>query len=128
MSKKDYTVGYGKPPKAGQFKPGQSGNKKGRPKGSNNLSTDLAEELQEKIIVKEGGVSRKLSKQRAMIKAVIAKALQGDSRATTVFLNMFFKLIPPDDDQSLDADFSPTDLNIIKEFEAQILATAKKKK
>ena len=33
MSKKtEYEVGYKKPPKSGQFKPGQSGNRKGRPK------------------------------------------------------------------------------------------------
>ena len=31
-------VGYGKPPKHSQFKPGQSGNPQGRPKGSRNSS------------------------------------------------------------------------------------------
>jgi hypothetical protein len=30
----NYGVGYGKPPKASQFSPGQSGNPKGRPKGA----------------------------------------------------------------------------------------------
>ena len=29
----DYEVGYGKPPKSKRFKPGASGNPKGRPKG-----------------------------------------------------------------------------------------------
>ncbi len=40
-------IGYGRPPKAGQFKPGQSGNPQGRPKGSTNLATDLSAELAE---------------------------------------------------------------------------------
>jgi len=31
-----YETGYGKPPKAHQWKPGESGNPKGRPKGSRN--------------------------------------------------------------------------------------------
>jgi len=39
-------VGYGNPPKESRFKKGQSGNRRGRPKGSKNLKTDLTEELQ----------------------------------------------------------------------------------
>jgi hypothetical protein len=40
----DYQVGYGKPPKHTQFKPGKSGNPQGRPKGTKNLKTDLIAE------------------------------------------------------------------------------------
>lgn len=45
----DPPVGYKKPPVAKQFQPGQSGNPAGRPKGSKNLKSELAEELQERI-------------------------------------------------------------------------------
>ena len=72
-----YKVGYGKPPKTKQFKRGKSGNPKGRPKGSLNLATDLTTELSEHITVREDGRSRKVSKQRALIKSLMAKALQG---------------------------------------------------
>lgn len=69
-----YKVGYGRPPKATRFKPGQSGNPKGRPKGRCNLATDLASELNEQITVREDGRPRRISKQRALIKSLMARA------------------------------------------------------
>jgi len=75
---REYQVGYRKPPKATRFKPGQSGNPKGRPKGSPNLASDLSAELGEQITVREGGEAQRVSKQRALIKSLMAKALQGD--------------------------------------------------
>lgn len=73
-----YTVGYGKPPKAHQFKPGHSGNPKGRPKDSKNLSTDITEEMAEMIQLSESGQLKIITKQRAMVKALCAKALKGN--------------------------------------------------
>jgi hypothetical protein len=40
-----YSVGYGRPPKHTRFKPGRSGNPKGRPRGSRNLSTEMQKVL-----------------------------------------------------------------------------------
>ena len=81
MAEKDYEVGYGKPPKDSQFKKGQSGNPKGRPRGSRNFKTDLQEEMQLQIQVTESGRPEIISKQRAMIKRAMEKALHGDLRA-----------------------------------------------
>ncbi len=78
----DYEVGYGKPPKHSRFKKGRSGNPEGRPKGSRNLSTELMEELRESIRIREGGNTRTISKAKGVIKALVAKALKGDTRAT----------------------------------------------
>lgn len=85
---KDYDVGYGKPPAHTQFKPGESGNPKGRPKGQHNLATDLEEELSEKIQINENGQTSVITKQRAMIKALLAKALKGDTRAASTLIQM----------------------------------------
>lgn len=88
-------VGYGRPPVASRFKPGQSGNPKGRPKGTLNLKTDLRNELSEKIQIREGQRSLKVSKQRAMLKALVAEALKGDARAANVVLTLVGKLFEP---------------------------------
>jgi Family of unknown function (DUF5681) len=78
---RDFEVGYGKPPRGSQWGKGQSGNPNGRPKGAQNLTTDLMDELQQKVIVTEGGRPLTLTKQRVLAKAIVAKAMKGDARA-----------------------------------------------
>ncbi len=127
MTKGDYDVGYGKPPKSGQFKPGQSGNPKGRPKGAKNFKTELEEELLEKIQIKEQGKVLKVSKQRAMLKAMTARAVQGDARAATVLANMIYRLLPGDDPIEEVEDLTDADKAILERFEQKVLAKAEKK-
>jgi hypothetical protein len=88
--------GYGRPPVHSRFQPGRSGNPKGRPKGTANLVNDLRAELSENISVREGAQDLKVSKQRAMLKTLIAKALNGDIRAANVVLNLASKLFEPE--------------------------------
>lgn len=96
----DDQVGNKRPPVATRFKKGQSGNPKGRPKGTLNFGTDLAKELAEAIVVSEGGARRKITKQRAFIKAMVARALQGDTRAANSLLLAIAKLLPPPEPQA----------------------------
>jgi len=119
-----YKVGYGKPPKETQFKPGRSGNPRGRPKGSRNLATDLAAELGEQITVREDGHSRRISKQRALIKSLMAKALQGDVRASAATLALYARVItePPD---TADDEVQADELQILRRFVPRLLKSLK---
>ena len=93
-----YKVGYRKPPKATRFRPGVSGNARGRPKGSLNLATDLSAELSETTTVKEGGRSRRVSKQRALIKTLMKNALKGEVKSAAAVLALYGRVItePPE--------------------------------
>jgi hypothetical protein len=76
-------VGYRRPPVNRQFKPGQSGNPKGRPKGSKNFVTTFAEVLSRPIKVRDrnNGKARTVSKLEVMIEAITNKAMAGDPKA-----------------------------------------------
>ena len=53
-----YEVGYGKPPRSGQFTKGKSGNPKGRPKGSKNLASIVLRESRQPVRVNGPGGTR----------------------------------------------------------------------
>jgi len=75
------SVGYGKPPKHTQFTKGVSGNPKGRPKGSQNLSTLLEKIGRQRISVTENGRTRQLTKFEAVILQLYNSAVRGDVKA-----------------------------------------------
>mgnify|MGYP001233725914 CR=1 FL=1 len=76
-----YEIGYRRPPASGRFKKGASGNPKGRPKGSSNFLTLLDQELAQTIIVNENGKRKTVSRLQAMVKRMVADALQGDQKS-----------------------------------------------
>src|SRR2546429_7315704 len=80
-------IGRGNPPKHTQFRKGQSGNKKGRPKGSKNLSTYIMEAARDQVTATVGGRARKISKIQATAMQLATKAAGGDQAAMGRFLD-----------------------------------------
>ncbi len=63
-------VGYGQPPRHSQFKPGVSGNPKGRPKGTKNVMTIVHEIGSERVKFKHGDQDKEMT----MIEALVYKS------------------------------------------------------
>jgi hypothetical protein len=90
MAKADkgsYEVGFGKPPRSSQFKPGQSGNAAGRPRGAKNFATALEQELKTRVIITENGRRKRVSKREVIAKHLVNKAAGGDLKAIPLLLN-----------------------------------------
>ncbi len=83
-----YEVGYGKPPRGGQFAKGRSGNPKGRPKGSKNLASVILRESRQPVKITGPRGSRTVTKLEATVMQVGNKAAQGDLRAAREFIPM----------------------------------------
>lgn len=84
-----YEVGYRKPPKASQFKKGQSGNPGGRKKGSLNLKTVYSEVYGEIIELTLNGEKRRVTGLAAMVIREFHLGLSGDGRVIGQVMNRF---------------------------------------
>ena len=80
-----YEVGYSKPPRQTRFAKGQSGNPKGRPKGSQNLASIVAKAGRERVKVTGSNGTRSITKVEAAFIQLANQAASGDLRAIREF-------------------------------------------
>jgi len=102
-------VGYGNPPKHSQWKKGQSGNPRGRKKGSRGLKTDLHAELESKMTIRINGQQVTATTQQLMIKTLCARAASGDVKAIGMLTGLVMQVFGPEDRGTGPARLSPAD-------------------
>jgi len=94
-----YAVGYGKPPEHSRFKPGQSGNPRGRPRGSKNRRppSNPGEERMKEIVlgeayrtikVNDGAGQVSVPMAQAIIRSLAFNAAKGNQRAQRLFTEL----------------------------------------
>jgi hypothetical protein len=112
-------VGYGNPPMATRFRPGVSGNPKGRPKGARNFSSIVAATLGERIFINENGQRRRITKLEAAVKQLVNRAAGGEARSIQILIGLLqaSEARPPqvDPEQPTQAD-----ANVLRELQRRM--------
>ena len=83
-----FTVGYKKPPQHSRFRPGRSGNPRGKQKGVRNLGSDVKRTLEVPVRLNDQGRARRVSTQEAALLRLREKALNGDARSIVQILEL----------------------------------------
>jgi len=118
--RRDYEVGYGRPPRHTRFEKGQSGNPRGRPSGSKNLATLVNEALNEPVIVVENGRRRKISKREAITKQLVNKSTKADWRAIKILLDILRDIEARTEPETVESSFSAEDDKVIEQIKARL--------
>lgn len=116
----DYKVGYRKPPRQHQFKPGDRGNPKGRPKGSLNLATRLKRAARAKVTVTINGRRVEIDKIDAALTQLMNMAASGNLRAIEISITELERAERRDD-----ASAPPIDAAARAEADAELLKALK---
>ena len=120
----EYEIGYGKPPRANQFAKGQSGNPKGRPKGTRNFASMFREIAQEEIQLKENGRTRVVTKLGAIMLQIVNKGVSGDLRAAKEVIQWNRAVEESVAQDAVDHPDRPKDDIVMRALQQRLLARA----
>ena len=114
-----YEVGYKKPPKHTQFKPGRSGNPKGRPKAAKGLNTLARDLLTQKVAVRTPAGEKRMSRMEAVMQKTHELAMKGNARALAELFRLYANAVPDqrqDTPGEREEDLTATDLAMLEEL------------
>jgi hypothetical protein len=110
-----YAVGYSHPPLHTRFKPGTSGNPRGRPRRHQNFRTIVKEVANETVTLREGDRIKTVTKLRALVVENFHRALKGDPKAAAVVLQILRGTGYLDEEPTAEA-VKPEETDIVLDF------------
>lgn len=118
-------VGYKHPPEETQFKPGVSGNPRGRPKGRVSLSAVLRKALLERVEIRENGRQRMASKLEVVMKQLVNKSASGDMRAIQFLAGLIGIYAPETTEQAAQDPLEAYDQQVLDSIVERMRRAAK---
>lgn len=121
-----YQVGYRKPPLHTRFRPGRSGNPRGRPRSAKGLKTIVRESLTQKVAVRTATGEKKISRIEAVLHKLVEQAMKGNPRALAELLKLYAAAVPDAPLSSGEAaaeELTETDLAILEVLKTQLLSS-----
>jgi hypothetical protein len=119
-----YDIGYRKPPRHSQFKPGQSGHPQGRPRNAKNASTIVREALTAKVTLTENGRARSMSKLEVSVTQLANKAAGGDLKAIGMVIDLYREVEAEAAGRSQDKPLDQADREILDMLLERVRAAA----
>lgn len=126
MTKKGGKVGYRKPPEDRRFPKGRSGNPKGRPRGTKNVSTYYMDELSRKVPITEDGKRKQISKLEANIKQEVTQGAAGDRKMANKVIDRALELEERNRSAKPAASFTDADRQLIQILYQRMITTEKR--
>ena len=120
----DYAVGYGKPPVGTRFRPGQSGNPRGRPKGARGLKTLVRETMTKSISVRTAEGHKRMPRIEAVLHRQFELAMKGNDRAQSRLIDLYGQAIPESAGDDLPAgacEFTAADEATLAAYRARVI-------
>jgi uncharacterized protein DUF5681 len=100
-----------------RFKPGKSGNPKGRPRNSRNLRTIIQDALTQKIVLRQGQGKRSITKLEGIVLRQVEGALKGNDKAALAALKMAAQVgLLEAPESEIEANLSASEKEIMEEL------------
>lgn len=119
-----YDIGYKKPPLESRFRPGRSGNPKGRPRGAKGLKTMVRETLTQRVAVRTAVGDKRMSRMEAVLHKTVELAMKGNQRALLQLYSLYASAVPdaptPAQVSMSNEELTATDLAILEELKRSL--------
>jgi Family of unknown function (DUF5681) len=122
MPKRDYEIGYGRPPVATRFRLGGVGNPKGRPKRAKTVGRIIQDAMMTPVRIEVNGKPKTMTAQEVIIRNLVRSAARGDTKAIQALFGLKARYQDSAETTLMPSDLEANDRKIIEDYLAKVSA------